>query len=128
MIPLSSNSDKIGSIVAGATGGAALFHYATALGLGLDREMVGHIAPLLSFAIGWVWVVFYQETFGRFNVYRLKTACQRRMAEIDTELASTALTAGRRQQLVKERSDCSEIISQATRHDLRSRLNFSLSH
>ena len=121
-------NDKIQALVAGATGGAALFHYSNSLGFGLDRDVIGHVAPLFSFLIGWLWVVLYQETFGRFNMYRLKEACRRRIAEIDHQLKDTALTEDRRKKLSKERDDCLDIISKASAHDLERRLNFSISN
>jgi hypothetical protein len=121
-------NDKIQSLVAGATGGAALYHYSSALGLGIDKDIIGHVAPLISFLIGWIWVVVYQETFGRFNIYRLKKAVKRRIVEIDEQLNDGVIGGDRRKKLIKERDDCLDIIAKASAHDLRKRLNFSISN
>ncbi len=128
MLDRGGGSEKIQSLAAGSAGGAALYHYANYLGLGLDKDVVGHIAPLASFFMGWIWVVFYQETFGRINLFRLKKACRRRISEIDADLLSANVPPPRRTKLVKERDDCLEIIEEASRHDLKSRLRFSLSN
>jgi hypothetical protein len=121
-------SDRVQSLVAGATGGAALYHYSASLGLGLEKDTIGHIAPFASFLIGWVWIVLYQETFVRFNVYRLTRAVKRRTAEIDEQLKDGNVGEDRRKKLIKERDDCLDIIAQASIHDLRNRLTFSISN
>jgi hypothetical protein len=123
----STNGDKVQGLVAGATGGTALYHYSTALGFGLDKDVIGHIAPWISFLLGWLWIVFYQETLQRLNVYRLKRACIRRIAEIDSNLLQQSLLDERRKKLTKERDDCLEIISRVSADDLQRRLTFSIS-
>jgi len=122
----STADDKVQSLIAGATGGAALYHYSTSLGLGLDKEIVGHLAPVASFLLGWLWVVIYQETFGRFNLYRLKKACARRIAEINKELEE-GVSEERKRKLLKERDDCNDVISQASSYDIKRRFDFSVS-
>lgn len=114
-------NDKIQSLIAGATSGTALYHYGA--GFGLDKEVVGHVAPWVSFFVGWIWIVLYQEIFSRIDVYRIKKACERRMAEIRNTLESTAhLSDERRRKLEKELDDCIDIISKASSDDLKRRL------
>ena len=124
MTPRLLKSEKTHSLVVGATGGTAIYHLLVTKGLvGPDyKEVVGHIVPWLSFLIGWTWIVVHQETIGRLNIYRIKLACQRRMREIEQQLAMPSINADRKRKLQREYDDCVEVIQQVSVDDLRRRL------
>ena len=114
MTPRLLKSEKTHSLVVGATGGTAIYHLLVTKNLvGPDyKEVVGHIVPWLSFLIGWTWIVVHQETIGRLNIYRIKLACQRRMREIEQQLAMQSINADRKKKLQREYDDCVEVIEQ----------------
>jgi hypothetical protein len=118
------SNDKIHAAIAGATGSSALYYFSNAWGLGVQRETIGYLTPWIAFLIGWIWVVIYQETFARFNRYRLKQACHRRMKEIEKLLVLENVREERQRRLRKEYDDCLELISRVSTDDLLRRAEF----